>query len=126
VWCESDLSTWQAMASQHGVATNVDGFAPIGGTVAYLAPQQCANLAYPLTDPRLGIGLSILLHEATHSRGWRDEALTECASRVLMYSALHDFYDVPWFSSVMRLQTSASLTYSLALPAAYQHGCDRL
>lgn len=125
-WCESEASAWSAITSARGVNPSVAGFTVFAEPVVYLSPQVCTNLNYPLTDPRLGVGLDTLLHESAHQRGFRDEALTECAARVLIYSALREFYGVPFFSPTMRLQVNAALAYSLALPAVYQHGCERL
>jgi hypothetical protein len=123
VWCESDRAEWARMLASANLDV-ADGYTRDAEPVVYLAPQTCTNLGYE--DVRLGMGLNVLLHEAAHQRGFHDEALAECAARVLIYSALHDFYGVPWFSLRMHDVVETALAYSFARPAAYQNGCSRL
>ena len=125
VWCENDSPTWAKMTSGVGHTHYAAGYALAGGDAIYLGPSVCDGLLNP--NSRLfGRGLMALLHEATHARGWRDEALTECAARVLIYSALHNFYGVPFFSERMAHVMRYALGASFSAPPEYQGGCDRL
>lgn len=123
VWCESDDVAWRVLAGRYGFE-RPEGFTVFAEPVVYLSPRACGWLTSDAG--RFGFGLNVLLHEAAHQRGFRDEALTECAARLMIYSALHDFYGVPWWSARMRDTTRIALAYSYAKPPAYQGGCDRL
>jgi hypothetical protein len=126
VWCENDAAAWDALArSKRGVpGGQVGGFTIFAEPVVYVGPSECGQLGE--SGFELGSGLNILLHEAAHQRGFRDDDLAECAARVLIYSALHDFYSVPWYSQRMRQTVDFALAVSLAKPAAYQNGCARI
>jgi hypothetical protein len=128
VWCESDAVAWDTMTrSMRGApGAGIAGFTLYASPVVYVGPPSCANLNYGITDPRLALGLNTLLHESAHQRGFHDEDLAECAARVLIYSALHDYYGVEWFSPTMHNLVAQALAESLTLPAVYQHGCDRI
>lgn len=126
VWCENDSDAWSRRLAGLGAHTDAGGYAIFGGSEALVGPSACRGLIGGIRDSEFGPSLLVLLHEATHARGWRDEALTECAARVLMYSALETFYDVPFFSDWMSIVTRNALRASLAAPAQYQGGCDRL
>ncbi len=127
VWCENDDEAWQRMLTSVGAHTDAAGYAYPGANEIFVSPSACRGLiAASWRDVRFATGLSTLLHEATHARGWRDEALTECAARVLIYSALHDYYGYGWFSIPMEATVANALRESLRGPAGYQGGCARL
>lgn len=121
VWCENDPEAWRTLA---GPYESHGGFTIYAEPVVYIGPNACAWLSH--TDAGLGYGLNILLHESAHQRGFRDEALTECAARLMIYSALHNFYGVPWWSTRMSATAGLALTYSLSKAPEYQQGCSRL
>lgn len=128
VWCESDPEAWTAFVAERRGPADASGYADIPGGRAHIAPKWCHILrSQTLRRERyLGVAVMVLLHESWHLRGERDEAITECAARVLLYAALHNFYGVGWFSPQMRSLTETALAVSLSAPAHYQHGCDRL
>ena len=123
VHCENDQTAWQELSGRYGY-NSPSGFTIFSEPVIYIGPAACAYFSYG--DARLGYGLHTLLHESAHQRGFRDEALAECAARLLIYSALHNFYGVPWWSARMSATAELALTYSLSQPAEYQGGCARL
>lgn len=125
VWCESDSEAWSRMLARVGHIDRVEAYTYVGGSTVWLGPTVCSRLGSP-GYPVFALGLSTLLHESWHARGHRDEAFAECAARVLIYSALHDFYGVPWYSARMASYTTFALNESLRRPAEYQGGCDRL
>lgn len=66
-----------------GVVQHADGVAVVGGTLAYLTPQRCYDLARlafhgDITASRTARAIAVLAHEAWHLRGVRDEGTTEC------------------------------------------------
>jgi hypothetical protein len=66
-----------------GSVQHADGVALVGGDLAILTPEVCADL-YRLafenetTGSRTGRAIAVLAHEAWHLRGERDEGKTEC------------------------------------------------
>lgn len=128
VWCENDETEWTRLSASVGFSVPPSGgYALLGTPNIYLSPSTCRRLSGGPNGTRFSIGLSTLLHESAHQR-WntRDEALAECAARVLLYSALNRFWKVPLFSLWMRNLADEALRESLAKPAEYQHGCERL
>jgi hypothetical protein len=126
VWCESDPAAWERRLASIGADTKATGYAYAGSSEVFLGPTRCYGLLHPDEPREFGPGLNALLHESWHARGVADEAIAECAARVLIYSALHDFYRVPWFSSRMRTVVGWALETSYMKPNAYQDGCSRL
>jgi PAS domain-containing protein len=90
VWCENDPIEWARILAAAGHTRAVQGYAVVGGSEVWIGPAACNYLGQE-SSTLLGVGLNALLHESWHARGHRDEAFAECAARVLIYSALHDF-----------------------------------
>ena len=67
-----------------GVGSDAAGVAFIPRALAYLQPGICRSLYRIAFEKRVGprddaaFALTVLAHEATHLRGIRDEAVTEC------------------------------------------------
>lgn len=67
-----------------GAGSDAAGVAFIPRRLAYLEPSVCRSLHRIVVERRLGarddaaFAITVLAHEATHLRGIRDEALTEC------------------------------------------------
>ena len=67
-----------------GVGSDAAGVAFIPRALAYLEPGVCRSLYRVTFEERVGarddaaFAITVLAHEATHLRGVRDEAVTEC------------------------------------------------
>ena len=67
-----------------GVGSDAAGVAFIPRALAYLEPSICRSLYRIAFEQRVGarddaaFAITVLAHEATHLRGVRDEAETEC------------------------------------------------
>lgn len=122
VYCSDSMDEWRVLSRK----PTAGGFANVGGPQIWLSPRVCLPLRFGPGDTSFAPGLGVLLHEATHARGWRDEGLAECAALVLAYETLRRFYGVPFFSPLMRDLYASLLRDYYAAPPEYQGGCDRL
>jgi hypothetical protein len=102
VWCEGDPNAWNRMRQTWGSGrpVAVSGFTYPGQGVVYISPDACANLQDEKSHLFGPLTSRCCTKRRTLADG-DDEALAECAARVLIYSALHDFYGVEWFSARM-------------------------
>ncbi len=134
VHCEDDREEWARIIASHANGwdpSQIQGFVTRGTSTVHIGPWACEGLSRGLSSyssPEwFAISLHILLHEATHARGWTDEAHAECAARVLIYSALHNFYGILPFTELKRQLVGWALAFSLSAGPQYQRGgCARL
>jgi hypothetical protein len=66
-----------------GAVQHADGVAVVGGDLAIVTPEVCADLyrlafSHGPSDVRTGRALAVLAHEAWHLRGVADESTVEC------------------------------------------------
>lgn len=88
VLCGTDATGWRALQDEYlrradGTIDQALGFAAVPGNVIYLSPQTCLSLeghdrGVEAPFVRFSIALRVLVHEAIHSRGELDEAVTDC------------------------------------------------
>lgn len=90
IHCETNNQDWDAMVGVNFPGRRgdqINGYAVPGSTVAFISPRACLPLQQALrTNYRdaglvfLTIGLHVLIHEAVHLRGVRNEGETDCAA----------------------------------------------
>lgn len=85
VSCAKTDAVWQAYVASFGGRADGVGSAPVGGTDVHFAPAVCVNLLEWLRGrsrfvPGFAASLQVFTHEAIHSRGERDEGVTDCAA----------------------------------------------
>lgn len=85
VWCASTARAWRSWSANADLTDGANGSAAIGGTAIHLSHDVCPSLrgavaGIPQYSPTLGATIEGLTHESIHTRGERDEGITDCAA----------------------------------------------
>lgn len=76
VYCAKTQYDWQ----QYGATSREKGLAVPGSSEIKLAPDVCRYLRAPKVQDGFAGSLLVLVHEAIHARGTKDEGVTDCAA----------------------------------------------
>lgn len=98
----------------------VEAWTPYGGDTIHMAPALCAGLSGPLGSIRFAKSIRVLVHEAAHARGVRDEGCAELHATLGIFDVLRRFYRTPFFSRLSQLVGAQVLAESRLRPANYQ------
>jgi hypothetical protein len=97
VHCETSEVQWIGWQLQFGRV--LSGFTFFDQPVTYIAPNFCHTLHWSLTYGYREVGLvwltgavSVLVHEAVHQRGIRDERVTECTAQPLIVPMMQKYF----------------------------------
>jgi hypothetical protein len=97
VHCETSEVQWIGWQLQFGKI--LAGFTYLEQPVTYIAPDFCNTLHWSLQYGYREVGLvwltgavSVLVHEAVHQRGIRDERVTECTAQPLIVPIMQKYF----------------------------------
>lgn len=111
------------MVAGAGQPAATSGLTWVTAGKARYAPWVCKAIADGPSNPQLGGALNIVVHEAVHLFGERDESVAACWGLVWAADLARRFYNVPFFSvASIKVMESARAVHA-SLSADYHRVC---
>lgn len=122
VWCATTAASWRVfLNSVGGEGREANGWAIVGGIALRLSPDACPSLrgavgGVPQFTPTLAATVEVLTHEAIHTRGVRDEGVTDCDAMHEMPGVAVRFFHITSGKQLRALMASAWAYHREAAP----------